>query len=281
MLIDAHSHGMHAERDADGILKPPLMSIWRNENSDPQEMIRENNSRGIEKVVLLDPPEITFHLKKVFGDFIIPVPQVDMDRSSAEEVDSLFGRGAKGIKFIAPQYSYGDERYFPLYRAVRENRGLAIFHTGYLMAKFFDPGYILGRSKYIDIANMRPAAVDLVARAFPDMKILMAHFGNPWWEEAWSILSCNQNIYADLSGGTAFQKSMNMWKDLFAPNGKLHNGTVRKLCFASDGTHFVPGESDYVPVLEFYMRLYEELKVPNELIDLINYGNIDMLIKKQ
>ena len=147
------------------------------------------------------------------------------------------------------------------------------------MAKFFDPGYILGRSKYIDFTNMRPAAVDLVARAFPDMKILMAHFGNPWWDEAWSILYCNPNVYADLSGGIAFQKSMNLWKDLFAPNGRLHIGTVEKLCFASDGTHFVPGQSDYVPVLDFYMRLYEELKVPEELIDLINYGNIDMLTK--
>ena len=35
------------------------------------------------------------------------------------------------------------------------------------------------------------------------------------------MLKSNNNIYADLSGGTAYQKSMSMWKEMFAPNGKL------------------------------------------------------------
>ncbi len=34
---------------------------------------------GIDKIVLLDPPDITFEMKKVFGDYVIPVVHVDMD----------------------------------------------------------------------------------------------------------------------------------------------------------------------------------------------------------
>ena len=45
---------------------------------------------------------------------------------------------------------------------------------------------------------MRPAAIDCLSRRHPDLKILMAHYGNPWWEEAWKITWSSPNVYADL-----------------------------------------------------------------------------------
>ena len=263
MRINAHAHAMHAERDENGDLKPPLMPIWK--PGDPEDGIRLCREQGIEKIVLLDPPEIAFELAKNLPDLCVPVPQVRMEESSPEEIEGLFSRGARGIKFIAPMHSYGDNRYFPLYEVLRDQGGAAAFHTGFLAQRFFDPGYLLGREDYIDITHMRPAALDRIARAFPDLKMLMCHFGNPWWEEAWTVLKSNRNIYADLSGGTALRKSMTMWRELFAPNGILHADSVGRLCFATDGSPLAPDDGGFPEIIAFHDRLYDELRLPDEI----------------
>ena len=275
MRIDAHTHGMHAERDENGDLTPPLMPIWK--PGDPEDGIRRTRELGVEKVVLVDPPDIAFALARDLPDFCIPVPQVRMEESSPDEIADLFSRGARGIKFIAPMRSYGDNGYFPLYEAVRDHGGAAVFHTGYLVKRFFDPGYLLGREDYIDITHMRPAALDRIARAFPELKMLMSHFGNPWWEEAWKIVSSNQNIYGDLCGGTALRKSMTMWRELFAPNGNLHTESVSRLCFATDGSPFTSDPGCFPEIIAFHDRLYDELKLPDELRQKIDRENATVL----
>jgi len=275
MRINAHAHAMHAERDENGALKPPLIPIWK--PGDPEDGIRRCREQGIEKIVLLDPPEVAFALARDLPDLCVPVPQVRMEDSSPEEIADLFARGARGIKFIAPMHAYGDNRYFPLYEAIRDHGGAAVFHTGYLVKRFFDPGYLLGREDYVDITHMRPAALDRIARAFPDLKMLLCHFGNPWWEEAWKVLTSNPNIYADLSGGTAKRKSMAMWRELFAPNGCLHEESVSRLCFATDGSPLAPEHSGCEETIAFYDRLYDELKLPDEIRRKIDYENAALL----
>lgn len=263
MRIDAHTHGMHAERDAKGEFTPPLVPQWK--PGDPYDPVTRNRELGVEKVALFDPPDIAFALARDLPHFCIPVPQVDMDNTSPDEIESLFSRGARGIKFIAPMHSYGDNRYFPLYDVIRSHGATVAFHTGFLALRFFDPGYVLGREDYIDITHMRPAALDRIARAFPDLKMLMCHFGMPWWEEAWKIVSSHRNIYADLSGGTAYRRSMNMWRELFAPDGQLDTGVVGKLCFATDGSPLASDNSGAGVIFEFYDRLYDALNLTEEL----------------
>ncbi len=277
MLIDAHVHGIHAERDPLGVLLPPLVSIWKND-ADPKAMLAENLSYGIEKAVVLDPPEIAFSLKSIFGDFVIAIPKVDIDQVSPEDIETMFSRGARGIKFIAPARSYGDKAYYPLYDVIRAHNGLAVFHTGYLLNVMYEPGGVAARSTYTDITLMRPAALDLIARRFLDLKILMAHFGYPWWDEAACVVRENPNIYADLSGGGAIRKSLGFWKEMFAPDGKNDYHLLEKLCYASDGEVFVPHRCNTRPWMELYNRLYDELKLPQELIERINRANIISLI---
>ena len=281
MRIDAHGHGMHADLGPEGGHVPPLRSGWTDGPQSPREHVERSRELGVEGVLLLDPPHVAFGLKDVFGDYSIPVPMVDIDVMTPEEIDALLSRGAAGIKFICPMRSYGDNAYFPLYEVIRGRHALAAFHTGYLSDKLFKPGALLGREDYVDITHMRPAAIDRIARAFPDLKILMAHFGNPWWEEAWSAIHSFDNVYADLSGGTAYRRPIEMWRRIFTFGGGPDVDAVSKLCFASDCSYCFQGLYQFQPFIEFYERFFDALHVPAEVRDLVNRGNIRMLTGRE
>lgn len=278
MKIDAHVHAIDAGFDENGKQIRPLFPCWR--GTDPQAIIERSRGMGVVRAVQVDPPEIVFETHEAFGDYIVPIPQIRLDKETPEDIDELFKRGAKGIKFIAPAHPYGDDRYFKHYQAVADNHGLAVFHTGYLLKVLFEPGGILERDTYTDISCMRPVTLDRIARAFPELKIMMAHFGNPWWEEARLVLNQNKNIYADLSGGTAYKRDMEMWRQIFAPNGLLDVNTFGKLCFATDGEPFMPSYEQTIKTFnEFHDRLYKLLKVPNEIIEKIEYENMNSLLE--
>lgn len=169
---------MHAEMGPEGRRIPPLMSPWREPGFTDEELlirsggvpirkypadvnpipaekhIAEHRARGIERVVLLDPPEVTFEIQRIFGDFVMACPQIRLDDTTPADIDAILDRGAIGIKFIAPMHPYGSDCYLPLYRAVRNRNALAIFHTGYLAHHFFDPGGVLPRSAQININHI-------------------------------------------------------------------------------------------------------------------------------
>ena len=126
----------------------------------------------------------------------------------------------------------------------------------------------------IDITDMRPAAIDRIVRGFPELKILMAHFGNPWWEETWKMISTHQNVYADFSGGTAYRRSLLMWSEMFAPNGRLDAASAGKLCFGSDTSFFIRDSYRFTDYIDFYQRFFDRVGMPEDLREKINSGNI-------
>jgi len=247
MRIDAHVHGDFD--DVKGV---------------PAEYVEKCRRKGIERVVLISEPDSTLAAFKAMPEFIIPVPRVDIDSVTVREIGEILDAGAVGIKFIDPQFSYGDTRYDPLYAAISAKGKVAMFHTGYL-ARGSDP------SRPTDIALMRPAAVDCMSRRHPDLKILMAHFGNPWWEEAWKIMWSVPNVYAEMSGGTAYRRSISMWAEIFAPNGELDEESMNKLLFASDMSIFRENEG-FEPYFVFYDRLFDAVGASAEMREKVNRG---------
>ena len=100
----------------------------------------------------------------------------------------------------------------------------------------------------------------------------MAHYGNPWWEEAWKITWSTPHVYADLGGGTAFKRSLLMWREIFAPNGVLDEESLGKVMFASDVGYF-RGEPEVQPYFDFYDELFEAVRAPESLREKVNRGN--------
>jgi predicted TIM-barrel fold metal-dependent hydrolase len=249
MRIDAHVHGDFSRF-----------------SGSPPEYVEKCRAKGIERVVLISAPDSTLAAYQAMPEFIIPVPRVDIDATSVKEINGILDRGALGIKFIDPQFSYGDTRYDPLYAAIAARSKVAMFHTGYLAQGVFES------SRPTDITLMRPAAIDCLSRRHRTLKILMAHFGNPWWEEAWKITWSTPNVYAELSGGTAYRRSLKMWGEIFAPNGVLDEESLGKVLFATDVSIFREHEG-FEPYFEFYDRLFDVVGASPELRERVNRGN--------
>ncbi len=257
MRIDAHTHG-----DFTKLTMPP------------QDYVAQCRARGVERIVLIADPDPCRQAYEAVPDFVIPVPWVDIDTVTPKEINDCIDWGAKGIKFIDPQFSYGDVRYDPLYRAIAERGKVCMFHTGYLGLGVYD------RSRPTDIALMRPSAVDSMARRHPNLRTLMAHFGNPWWEEAWKITWSNPNVYAELSGGTAYRRSLRMWEDVFCPNGNLDTETLDRVLYASDVGFFRnPGHEGFEPYFVFYDALYDRIGASPDLREKINRGTAVQLFE--
>jgi predicted TIM-barrel fold metal-dependent hydrolase len=98
--------------------------------------------------------------------------------------------GIRAIKlYIGYQHYYpDDEACVPIYRLAVKYDMPIIFHTG-------DCVSTMARLKF-----SHPLNVDDLAFRFPELKIVMAHMGNPWLWDAAEVIYKNENVYADLSG---------------------------------------------------------------------------------
>jgi uncharacterized protein len=250
-FIDCHVHAEQAAPGGAARTEPPVPSY---------------RARGAEAVVLIEPLDQCVAAAREHGPFVIPVARIDMDRARPRVIRECLGKGCRGIKFINPRAPYGDRRYWPLYEALQEAGSTAVFHTGYLTSAFATPRHP-GSMEY-----MRAAQVDVVARRFPRLSILMAHFSNPWWEEGWKVMWSNPNVHADLSGGTAIHRSLAMWAETFAPNGGVHE-SIERLCFATDVTVFDAEGYPFDEYVSFYTRLFDRIGLDQAARDRVMRGN--------
>lgn len=113
------------------------------------------------------------------------------DNQIQELVDYLKEGKIHGVK-LYPGYEdfYPlDEKLVPFYEQCQSLGKPVIFHTGILQPGL--PGLL---------KQVHPLNIDDVANKFPDLKIVMAHFGNPWIVDAAVVVEKNKNVYVDISG---------------------------------------------------------------------------------
>lgn len=112
----------------------------------------------------------------------------------------------RAIKFYTGYQHYypDDEDCVPIYRLAMKYDTPVIFHTG-------DCVSTMARLRF-----SHPLNIDDLAFRFPDLKIVMAHMGNPWLWDAAEVIYKNENVYADLSGlitglPEAYRKEYREW----------------------------------------------------------------------
>lgn len=105
--------------------------------------------------------------------------------------------GVRGFKFHPPMQNFdpGDRMAWPIYEVINHYKLPAVFHTGHSGMGTGMPGGGGIRLKY-----GQPILVDDVAVDFPEIRIILAHPGWPWTDEALSMALHKPNIYIDLSG---------------------------------------------------------------------------------
>lgn len=115
-----------------------------------------------------------------------------LDNAQIERLTTLLEKGKiNGVKLYPPyEFFYPqDEKLFPFYEKCQQMGKPIIVHTGILMPGL--PGLL---------KQSHPLNLDDIANAFPKLKIVMAHFGNPWITDAMMVMLKNKNVYADISG---------------------------------------------------------------------------------
>ena len=98
----------------------------------------------------------------------------------------------KGIKLYPgyERYAINDASLEAVFRMAAKHDVPVMIHTGDTY------------SKNAKVRNAHPLLVDDVAVDYPDTKFIMCHAGNPWFTDAAQVLYKNDNVFADISGLT-------------------------------------------------------------------------------
>ncbi|MDG6911323.1 MAG: amidohydrolase [Nitrososphaerota archaeon] len=154
-------------------------------------------------------------------DRLIPFAGVDPNagRGAVKElrraVKELGMRGLKVHSSANSVYINDRKLMFPIYEYCEEAGIPVLLHTG-------TTG--LGNT---EIRYSKPELVDEVCAAFPDLKVVMAHFGWPWPEVTLAIALRRPNVFIDVSG----------WKPRYLPQSLMPylNGILQdRFLFGTD-----------------------------------------------
>jgi hypothetical protein len=108
-------------------------------------------------------------------------------RELSHAVEHLGLRGAAIDPYLAKIYPH-DAKYYPIYSKCCELDIPIIMTTG--------PATLVPDAI---IDHVAPRYIDIVARDFPELKIIISHGGYPWVNEAIIVAERNANVYIDLS----------------------------------------------------------------------------------
>ena len=174
-------------------------------------LLREMDKCGIEKTGLIAMGQL-FQSLFVMGEMVRPLFEADVLKAIQAHPDRFFGyvyvrpgfdgpekvrkwaeQGFKGVKFHIPEENYGHPPYFPIYEAARDLDLVCLFHTGL----FYLPSM---KGERVSAERTRPIHVEAIVNEMPNLKVILAHLGGVWAEEACGMARIYPNVYADLSG---------------------------------------------------------------------------------
>lgn len=98
----------------------------------------------------------------------------------------------KGVKLYPgyDHYAINDPSLESIFRIAAKHDVPVMIHTGDTY------------SKHAKVRQAHPLLVDDIAVDYPDVKFIMCHLGNPWFQDAAEVLYKNDNVFADISGLT-------------------------------------------------------------------------------
>ena len=221
MVIDCHVHFGGGDGELDSLL-------------------RTCDAIGIDKAVIFGrhANDAVRAAAESQPDRIIPFAFFALGDDAPDRIHEFADAGFRGVKFIDPRANYNDGAYWEVYGRMAERGLVALFHLG-IVARRRDM-----EQDDRDSNRCRPIYLDHIARLFPALRIIGAHLGNPWYEEATMSARWNANLWFDLSGSTLkkktpdFIRSLLWWDKPGHPyQGHMGKHPFEKIVFGTDVAH--------------------------------------------
>jgi predicted TIM-barrel fold metal-dependent hydrolase len=164
-----------------------------------------------------------------------------------------------------------DPNYVPYYRLAAKYHLPVIVHTG-------DNWSTTAKVKYAHPLRMDEVAVD-----HPEVRFVLAHFGNPWLIDAAEVVFKNANVWADLSGlfvggDKEIQDLLGAAKTPDSAPGLLFSDLKKAIGYVGDYGRFLYGSDWPLAPLASYRRLIESL-IPKEHHRAVFRTNAEHLFK--
>ena len=237
-LIDWHLHCFlpehRTEEDRELHRKRNVAGTGR---ADPELFRKAVAEAGIERFVLVSLP--VHSGLKTPHDFIAGIVAEypgravgfasvhPRDPGAADELEEAIVRhGMRGLK-LSPTYQAIDPRgpeCWRLYEIALAHEVPVMFHCG---------GAYTGSLEFAD-----PCLLDKVAIAFPDLKLIVAHFGQPYMEQTAILMRKNENVFADLSA--RFHRPWQLYNGVMIA---IEYRVAGRLLFGSDFPVSTPAEA--------------------------------------
>lgn len=264
MIIDAHTHiGKHHYSGKDMTPEESLNSLLK-------EMKESKTDHALVLPMYKRPenqcsPTVESTVKMVGGQKNITIiGTIDVLNYKKEDLDQLdeFIRKKliKGIKlYTGYQHFYpGDKIASPIYKLCQKYDIPVIFHSGDTLSTCQPSAKI----KY-----SHPIHIDDVATDFPDLKIVIAHLGNPWLVDCAELLYKGPNVYADISGLVVDDAALN------GRYGKMMKKKIEELMIYSSPRKLLYGTDWPLATMKTYIKFTKSLGIPKRDLDYVLYKN--------
>ncbi|MDG2427026.1 MAG: amidohydrolase family protein [Acidimicrobiales bacterium] len=140
------------------------------------------------------PNDYTARQCAMFPDRLFGVigidPLVDV-YASLDEIDRCVEKYDFKVLKLLPTYHHyrpDDRRLDPFYEKCLSFDIPVQIHLGWT------------RTTNTTMEHQRPVYLDRLGRDFPDLKVVVAHLGHPWVDEAIAVIAKHPNFYTELSG---------------------------------------------------------------------------------
>jgi uncharacterized protein len=119
-----------------------------------------------------------------------------------------------------------------------------------------------GAPQSATLENGNPVLLDPIARAFPELRMIVAHFGQPFMSETVILMRKNRNVYTDLSA--RFHRPWQLYNGLVIAK---EYGVLDKILFGSDFPNRPPSEC--LNLFRALSKLTEGTNLPHITQDIV------------
>jgi len=203
-------------------------------------LLRTMDKYNVERGLLLSPPlqggsplpnEEIIKLCGKSGGRLAPVVTVEPTAKEVKAAIRLAEENRKEVKAFKIRLGYvkafADSPAFNKLYDFAESEGLPVlFHTGDTAS---DTG---------DLVRSHPLTLDGLANAREELRVVLCHFGNPWFEDVAELIYKHPNVYTDISGlttgGGAYAEKFTDWLVKKIEAAIYFAGGAEKIFFGTD-----------------------------------------------